>query len=241
MEYTYEKISKYSYWEKIIISCHYSSNDMHFVFPQTTCAASSKTHLKKTAITLTYGSTYQQKLISASGKTIKATSVTWKSKDTNIAKINTNGKVSTVKAGTTKMTAKYKGKTYTFSVKVKNPTLRATKKTLKCGDSYTQKLYTASKNVINASNIKFSSSNTKVATVSSKGVIKAKKPGSATISLKYKGKIFKSTIAVKSRLSLSNTKVTFDEFKTKSITISTDSKVESISYDILGNENISCS
>lgn len=168
-----------------------------FAVIEPTYAVTKKIHLKKTSVTVTYGSTYQQKLINKSGKTIKATSVTWKSKDKSIAKINKYGKVTTVKAGTTKMTAKYKGKTYTFTVKVKNPKLRATKKTLKCGATYTQKLYYANGNAIKASNIKFTTSNSKVATVSSKGVIKAKTAGTTTITAKYKGKTFKSTVKVK--------------------------------------------
>lgn len=167
-----------------------------FAIIEPSYGATKKIHLKKTSVTVTYGSTYQQKLINKSGKEIKATSVTWKSKDTKIAKINKSGKITTVKAGTVKMTAKYKGKTYTFTVKVKNPTLRAKSKTLKCGATYTQKLLNVSGKAISSSNIKFTTSNSKVATVSSKGVVKAKTAGTVTITAKYKGKKFKSTIKV---------------------------------------------
>jgi len=83
-----------------------------------TTHAAKKVHLKKNSISLVAGKTFQQKLINKNGKTIKATKVKWKSKKTSVAKINKKGKITAVNAGKTKMTAKYKGKTYKFSVKV---------------------------------------------------------------------------------------------------------------------------
>lgn len=88
----------------------------------TTFAATKKIHLKKKTISVVAGKTFQQKLIDKKGKTIKASKVTWKSKKISVATINKKGKITAVKTGTAKMTAKYKGKTYTFTVKVKkNP------------------------------------------------------------------------------------------------------------------------
>ena len=87
----------------------------------TTYAASKKDHLKRTAISVVAGKTYQQKLIGKNGKTIKASKVKWKSSKPSVAKINKKGKITGVKVGTVKMTAKYKGKTYKFKVKVKKP------------------------------------------------------------------------------------------------------------------------
>ncbi|MBR2553740.1 MAG: Ig-like domain-containing protein [Aeriscardovia sp.] len=81
-------------------------------------ASKKKIHLKKTTVSLAVGKTYQQKLIDKKGKTIKATKVKWKSKKASIAKINKKGKITAVRAGTAKMTAKYKGKTYKFTVYV---------------------------------------------------------------------------------------------------------------------------
>ena len=88
----------------------------------TTYAATKKIHLRKTTITVTAGKTFQQKLIAKNGKTIKATIVKWKSSKPSIAKIDKKGKIKAVKNGTVKMTAKYKGKTYKFTVKVKKKT-----------------------------------------------------------------------------------------------------------------------
>lgn len=84
-----------------------------------TYAASKKTHLKKTTITLIKGESFKQKLISKKGKVIKSTKVKWKSKKRSVAKINKKGRITARKSGTAKMTAKYKGKTYKFKVIVK--------------------------------------------------------------------------------------------------------------------------
>ena len=89
-------------------------------------AASKKIHVKKKTVSIYAGSTYQQKLIDKKGKTIKAKKVKWKSKNKSIAKISKKGKITAVKAGTAKMTAKYKGKTYKFTVKVKKPAYGST-------------------------------------------------------------------------------------------------------------------
>ena len=93
----------------------------------TSYAASKKIHIKKKTVTIVVGKTYQQKLINKKGKTIKATKVKWKSSNKKIAKINKKGKITAVKKGTVKMTAKYKGKTYKFTVKVKKPSNKRVK------------------------------------------------------------------------------------------------------------------
>ncbi len=82
-------------------------------------AASNKIHIRKTNVVLVVGRKHQQQLINEKGKTIKASKVKWKSLKKSVARINKKGKITAVKAGTAKMTAKYKGKTYKFTVKVK--------------------------------------------------------------------------------------------------------------------------
>lgn len=102
-------------------------------------AAAKKTHLKKTSVTLEAGQTFQQRLVSAQGKYIKAAKIKWKSSKRSVAKISKKGKVTAVKAGTAKMTAKYRGKTYRFTVTVRRTDPRPWQgKTIKCfGDSRT--------------------------------------------------------------------------------------------------------
>jgi len=78
------------------------------------------THLRKTKIKINVTKRYQQKLFDAYGHRIKATKVKWKSKNKKIAKINAKGKIIARKKGTAKMTARYAGRTYRFTVKVTN-------------------------------------------------------------------------------------------------------------------------
>lgn len=90
-------------------------------------AASPKNRLKKKTVTLIAGKTYQQKLLNNRGKTISATKVKWKSSKPSVATVTKKGKVKGRYAGTAKITAKYKGKTYKFTVRVKKPKLKAPK------------------------------------------------------------------------------------------------------------------
>ena len=144
-------------------------------------AATKKIHLKKTTISLVAKKTYQQKLIDKKGKTIKATKVKWKSKKTAVAKINKKGKVTAVKPGTAKMTAKYKGKTYKFTVKVKTvpvSSITATKSsvTLGVGDS---KKISLTINPSNATNKKiiWESTDDSIVSVDENGVVTGNKMG----------------------------------------------------------------
>ncbi|MCR5202132.1 MAG: aminotransferase class V-fold PLP-dependent enzyme [Lachnospiraceae bacterium] len=72
--------------------------------------------------------------------------------------------------------------------------LSKTKLTLKVGESKTLKLKKGKKKIKVK---KFKSSNSKVAKVTKKGKITAKKAGKATISVKYKGKKYKCKVTVK--------------------------------------------
>ena len=103
----------------IVIAAFMFTGLLGFVFADNTFAAKKKIHLKKTSVTLSKGKTFQQKLLDKKGKTIKATKVKWKSAKKSVAKIDKKGKIKAIKVGTAKMTAKYKGKTYKFTVKVK--------------------------------------------------------------------------------------------------------------------------
>lgn len=93
------------------------------VSTDTTYATKKKIHLKKTEVTLAIGKTYQQKLIDKKGKQIKATKVKWSSPKPGVVTINKKGKLKAVKTGKVKLTAKYKGKTYKFTVIARKPNL----------------------------------------------------------------------------------------------------------------------
>ena len=83
--------------------------------------AASKNKIMIKSLVLYPTDTFTQQLLNNNDQKIKATKVKWKSKKPAIAKINKKGKITAIKVGKTIMTAKYKGKTYKFTVRVKNP------------------------------------------------------------------------------------------------------------------------
>lgn len=125
------------------------------------------------------------KLVNYSGK------VTYTSSNTKIAKVSAKGKVTAVKQGTAKITVKCGELSQTFKVTVKNPKLNAASKVIKKGKSFR---LTITGKVGKAT---FTSSNKKIAAVTSSGVIKAKAKGKATITVKTNGLTLKCKVTVK--------------------------------------------
>ena len=125
----------------------------------------------------------------------KKHTVTWKSLDTSIVTVRDKNVLVGKKTGEADIVTTYYDSEFSVHVIVgsgsKPVSLSVSKLTLTAGDKKTLKLKNAS-----ASKVKWSSSNKKVATVSGKGVVKAKKEGSATISAKYKGKKYKCKLTV---------------------------------------------
>ena len=119
-------------------------------------------------------------------------SVTWKSSKKKVASVTSKGKVTAKKAGTAKITAtsktdKKKKATITIKVSkkaVKNKTLKlkATKKTLKKGKTYTIGIKKITKKT--TEKVTYKTSKKSVATVDAYGVVKAKKKGTAKITVK---------------------------------------------------------
>ena len=160
-------------------------------------AASKKIQLKKKKIKLTVGETYSQKLLDKNGKTIDGSKVTWKSKNKKVANVSKSGKVTAVKAGKTTITAKYKGKTYKFTITVKNAKLKYKSKTVSVGAVFTQVLTDANGKKIKDSSITWKSSDKNIAKISSKGKVTAKKKGKVKITATYKGKKYTCNLTVK--------------------------------------------
>lgn len=94
--------------------------------------AAAKPKLNKSSLTLTVGKTYTLKLANAK-------SVTWKSNDKKIAKVSSKGKVTAVKAGTTKVYAVYKSKNYYCKVTVKKAAASNTSQTAADREKLAQK------------------------------------------------------------------------------------------------------
>ena len=126
----------------------------------------------------------------------------WKSSNKSVATVNSKGKITGKKAGTARITVTLKsGKKATLKVTVKKISttkLKINKKslTLKKGKTYTLKTSVTPKN--SQDKLTFKSSNKKVATVSSKGKITAKKKGTAKITVQSGAKKVVCTVKVKS-------------------------------------------
>lgn len=179
----------------------------------------------------TAGSTYEIKDVTAvittknvsvyPGKTAKInvkytnttaqTTKTWASSNTKVATVDQNGVVKGVKAGKAKITltvqnpgdaqALVLSKDVTVKQYVTSIKLNATKKTIYNGKSFTLKAKVNPKNAANKA-VTYKSSNKKIATVTSKGVVKGIKPGKATITVTAKDgskKSAKCTVTVKAQ------------------------------------------
>ena len=153
------------------------------LFPISAFGATKNPALNTKNINITVGMTYACKVINAP----ENAKIKWSIADKEIATVSKSGVVKGVNEGNTLLKCKItnkKGKTYTIktTVHVKVPTF--SKKTLymTAGEKITPFL----NNKLSNSTYKWTSSDTKVAKVDSKGKITAKAEGKATISVKIK-------------------------------------------------------
>ena len=119
---------------------------------------------------------------------------TFRSSNKKVATVSANGTVKAKKVGKVNITVQVGNYKQVVKITVKKPTMKLTKSSakLKKGKKVTIKVKAAP-----VSKVTFKSSNKKVATVSSKGVVKAKKKGTATITVKCNGITKKFKITVK--------------------------------------------
>ena len=144
------------------------------------------TNLPAKQLTLKKGKSFTLKTkVTATGKISKK--VAYKSSNKKVATVNAKGKITAKKKGTATITVYSKAdkkKTCKIKVTVGTPVtkvkLNKTKANLNVGKSLTLKTTLSPKKPSNKGII-WKSSNTKVATVTSKGVVKAKKAGTVTI------------------------------------------------------------
>lgn len=135
----------------------------------------------------------------AKGDSVKS----WESSKPKIAAVNSKGKITGKKVGTAKITVTLaSGKTASLTVKVQKKTVQTTKIsglkkniTLKKGKS--TKLSPSITPITSQQKVKFQTSNKKVATVNSKGTVKAKKKGTAIITVTSGKKKVKIKVKVK--------------------------------------------
>lgn len=151
----------------------------------------TKIKLNKTSVSIYIGKTYTLKpTISPSNATNKK--VKWTTSNSSVATVSSSGKITAKKAGTATITCKAadgSGQKATCKVTVKNPVkvtkvkLNYSSKSIYVGKTYTLKATVSPSNATDKS-LKWTTSNSSVATVNSSGKVTAKKPGTATITCK---------------------------------------------------------
>ena len=174
-----------------------------------------------TTLNMNVGDTKNLSITDSNGNPI---SVTWTSSDSSVISVSSAGVVKGLKAGTAYAITTWNGKSYAAKIVVSQKssssstnsgtstnTNTGTSSKTSTKTSTGKKPYLSKKSVtmtkgskcklklINAkaSKIKWSSSKKSVASVSKKGVVKAKKNGKAVITAKYKKKKYKCKVTVK--------------------------------------------
>ncbi|MCQ2496370.1 MAG: hypothetical protein MJ131_07240 [Lachnospiraceae bacterium] len=144
--------------------------------------------LNKTKAKMNLG-TVLQLHITVSGKNVDK-EAEWKSADSSVAKVNSNGAVFPVSAGSTKIVVRYSGKKYSCKITVLPPHLSKTSYSVDPKKTVKVKL-------VGASAAGFEIANEFVATVSAKGVVTGIRPGITDIIVKdTDGSSYTSTLRV---------------------------------------------
>jgi uncharacterized protein YjdB len=155
----------------------------------------------RTDLTLDVGKSRSALSVTISPTAVTIRGASWKSSNENIVRVEPTGRITAIAPGTAVITAisDSGGRTASCTVYVVIPvesvTLSETKITLKVGASYTLQPIITPSNATDKS-VTYSVGSSTIATVSSKGVITAKKAGTTTITVKAGGKSAKVTIVV---------------------------------------------
>ena len=189
-------------------------------------AASVK--ISKTKYTMNVGEKYTLKVKGTKKK------VKWSTSNKKVATINSKGKVTAKKKGTVTITAKVSGRKYKCKIKVEKPTINTKSKTMYLGNTYNLKISKTTQKV------KWSTSNKKIATVDTNGIVTAKKVGTTTITAKVGNTKYKCKIKVKDYEN--NIKISYLKTDTSVIAILTNNnstavsiKPDMIFYNAKGN------
>ncbi|MDR0197469.1 MAG: endo-1,4-beta-xylanase [Oscillospiraceae bacterium] len=149
-------------------------------------AAAAQPKLNKTSRTLVPGETYALKLSNA------AASVTWSSSDSKVATVSKTGKVTAAANGKAVITAKSGGKSYKCAITVQRNRVKYAKSTIETGETLSCALLGK-----NTEKVKWSSADTKIASVSSKGVVTGKSAGKTKITVSFGTRTRSFTVTVK--------------------------------------------
>ena len=131
--------------------------------------------------------------------------VKWSSSNKKIATVSSKGKVTAKKVGKCTITAKVNGKKYKCKIIVKKAkSIKLNKTSIALDKGWV----TALKVTGTTKKVTWKSSNKSIATVSSKGQIKAKKVGKCTITAKVSGKTLKCKLTVTKPTAINTTSIT---------------------------------
>lgn len=186
-----------------------------------------KIALNQSKITMKKGTTYKWLEVTFTPKNTTNKKLTWTSSNTKVATVTSSGKIKAKGVGETVITVKSSnGKKDTVKVTVSKYDIKTkkiklpSKKTMMEGDKL--KLSTEFTPVNTTSKkVKWKSSNDNIATVSSKGVVTAKKAGTVTITVTAQDgskKSAKCTITVKELSKVKGLKAVSDAKKTATLT-----------------------
>jgi uncharacterized protein YjdB len=194
-------------------------------------------NLNQTSLTLKVGKSAEIKVSGlAKGDSVSS----WKSSNTKIVTVDKKGKITAKsKTGTADVTVKLKsGKTETIPVTVEpikttKITVSSRKVTVEKGKTQTLKPTVTPSD--STEKVTYTSSDTKVATVSSKGVIKAKAVGTATITVASGSKSVKVKVTVPARttkITVTPKTVNLTKGKTKTLkaTVVPSNSIDKITY-----------
>lgn len=117
-------------------------------------------------------------------KTTSETSISWKSSNSKIVKVNAQGKVTPQKTGTATITASCDGVKKECDITVKKPSVKLNKKT---AFLFAENTFHLKASARPSDKIKWSSSDSKIAEVDANGMITGKKAGTATITASVPG------------------------------------------------------
>lgn len=146
-------------------------------------------------ITLTSSKTlYKGKTTKLNGSASNGAALSWSSSNNAVATVDSSGQVKAVKAGTAYVTASINGASAQCKITVKDPVIKLNKSS---ATTYKGKKYTLKASTSYATKVSWKTSNSKIATVNSSGVVTPKKTGKVTISATAYGKKATCKITVK--------------------------------------------
>ena len=172
------------------------------------------THYSKT---MKIGDEFYLAAVTSSGKKPKFTS-----SDSKVASVNTYGKITAKKAGTATITAKTASGEAACKVTVEKTVITLNQKNISLENGYTARL---TAKVSNGHPVTYRSGKTSVAAVDEDGVVTAKKPGEAVITVTADKTSVTCKVTVKApKISLNRTAVSMYRKKTVKLSVQSTSK-----------------